>query len=72
MFILEGRALLVDLVVWGVNAPTLQPGQTGSHPQLTHLLTLVGTSVLSSIKWRENLTQLHWGDELPSLDKFKD
>lgn len=55
-----------------MNAPTLQPGQTGSHPQLTHLLTLVGTSVLSSIKWRKNLTQLHWGDELPSLDKFKD
>lgn len=55
-----------------MNAPTLQPGQTGSHPHLTHLLTLVGTSVLSSIKWRENLTQLHWGDELPSLDKFKD
>lgn len=57
MFILEGRAVLVDLVGGGaVNAPTLQPGQTGSHPQLTHLLTLVGTSVLSSIKRRKNLT----------------
>lgn len=71
MFILEGRAVLVNLVVVGGECSDFAAGSDWI-PQLTHLLTLVGTSVLSSIKWRENLTQLHWGDELPSLDKFKD